>query len=163
LRSLQTCPARLWLTRCAAAAISCTTKAKLRLIEAPTKHSGKKKKKKRPRPPVVEITVPNPRRRVTAGQWVFLCVPQIGLLHWHPFTVSSAALDQEATLHFQCGGRWTRKMEDLARYNEDCTVRMLWLQGLKLPRRSMLRAPTHRSFARTATLLWHTGPSEYLC
>ena len=56
----------------------------------------------------------NCQRKSNAGQWVFLCIPKLGILHWHPFTISAAARDAELTLHFSCGGNWTRKVAELA-------------------------------------------------
>ena len=54
------------------------------------------------------------RRRFTAGQWVFLCFPAAGVLHWHPFTISSAGSDSELSVHMRCGGPWTDGVEQLA-------------------------------------------------
>jgi predicted ferric reductase len=66
------------------------------------------------RNPIVELSVPNTRLKYTAGQWVFVCIPKLGLLHWHPFTISSSARDEKMTLHLDCGGRWTGEVAKLA-------------------------------------------------
>ena len=71
----------------------------------------------------VELRVPNTRRKYSAGQWVFLCVPRLGLLHWHPFTISSSGFDKDLTLHFTCRGRWTSKVAALAQEEPTIKVR----------------------------------------
>jgi len=75
------------------------------------------------RAPVVEFAVPNSKRMYTAGQWVFICIPKLGILHWHPFTISSASMDKEMTLHFVCGGKWTGEVAQLAKTSQDVRVR----------------------------------------
>ena len=97
-----------------AAGLTTTKKAKLRIIAPPGDDE---------RAPVVEFSVPNTRRKYTAGQWVFICIPKLGLLHWHPFTISSASLDADLTLHFICEGKWTREVAALARDNTEMKVR----------------------------------------
>jgi hypothetical protein len=66
--------------------------------------------------------VPNTRRKYTAGQWVFICIPKLGLLHWHPFTISSSARDEKMTLHFDCSGRWTGEVAKLAEQQSQVKV-----------------------------------------
>jgi hypothetical protein len=63
---------------------------------------------------VVELRMANRHGRSTAGQWVFVCVPSLGLLHWHPFTISSASHDEDLTLHIGAGGHWTNCLVDMA-------------------------------------------------
>lgn len=74
------------------------------------------------RNPIVEFSVPNTRRKYTAGQWVFICIPKLGLLHWHPFTISASARDEKMTLHFDCGGRWTGEVAKLAKQQSQVKV-----------------------------------------
>lgn len=87
--------------------------AKLRLIPAASSE----------RAPVVEFAVPNSKRMYTAGQWVFICIPKLGILHWHPFTISSASMDKDMTLHFVCGGKWTGDVARLAAKHGEVRVR----------------------------------------
>ena len=75
------------------------------------------------RRPVVAISVPNVRRKFTAGQWVFLCVPRLGIAHWHPFTIGSSGSDANLDLYFDGSGRWTGKVAQLAAQQTDVKVR----------------------------------------
>lgn len=65
--------------------------------------------------PLVAVSLPNgSHRRYTAGQWVFLCVPRLGLLHWHPFTIASSSHDSNVELAVACKGAWTLRLAALA-------------------------------------------------
>lgn len=65
--------------------------------------------------PLVAVSLPNGGRlRYTAGQWVFLCVPRLGLLHWHPFTIASSSHDSSVELAVACKGAWTLRLAALA-------------------------------------------------
>ncbi|KAE9331657.1 hypothetical protein PR003_g14902 [Phytophthora rubi] len=44
-----------------------------------------------------------------AGQYVFLCVPSISSLQWHPFTISSSPHEPMVTFHIKALGDWTYK------------------------------------------------------
>ena len=47
----------------------------------------------------------------SAGDWVFVKVPQIAQFEWHPFTISSAPERRDAfTLHIRGVGNWTKKL-----------------------------------------------------
>ena len=69
------------------------------------------------------MSVPNTRKKYSAGQWVFVCVPVLGILHWHPFTISSSAQDTEMTLHFGAGGNWTTPVAAFALEGKPIKVR----------------------------------------
>lgn len=45
-----------------------------------------------------------------AGQYIFLCIPKLALLEWHPFTISSAPHEALVTIHIKGLGDWTRKL-----------------------------------------------------
>ena len=94
-----------------------TKKAALRLIAPPPSASAAA--------PAVCLSVPSNCRKYTAGQWVFLCIPQLGLLHWHPFTISSSGLDANLTLHFAAAGQWTSRVAALADTSAPVKVRGL--------------------------------------
>lgn len=62
---------------------------------------------------VITCTIPN--RRIwnyEAGQYVFLCVPQLSYFQWHPFTISTC-IDRKMQLHIKTDGDWTSKLRDL--------------------------------------------------
>ena len=50
-----------------------------------------------------------------AGQFAFICVPEISMFEWHPFTISSSACDNFTTHHIKTmgPGTWTEKLADL--------------------------------------------------
>ena len=72
---------------------------------------------------VVELSVANKRQHYTAGQWVFVCVPALGALHWHPFTISSASGDARLSVHMLCGSHWTGRVRELAERSQSVRVR----------------------------------------
>ena len=73
-------------------------------------------------PPLVRLTLPNKRRKHSAGQWLFVCFPRAGVLHWHPFTISSSAHDDELTVHMKCEGAWTGEIAALADTQQEAKV-----------------------------------------
>ncbi|KAF6811473.1 nadph oxidase 4 [Colletotrichum musicola] len=63
----------------------------------------------------VEITATIPSERIwkyQAGQYVFLQVPAISRLQWHPFTVSICR-GREFQLHIKTDGNWTKRLREL--------------------------------------------------
>ncbi|KAG6957728.1 hypothetical protein JG688_00010844 [Phytophthora aleatoria] len=68
---------------------------------------------------IVRIQFPRVRKdtgdvfNYEAGQYVFLCVPTISNLQWHPFTISSSPHESMVTLHIKALGDWTNKLQSL--------------------------------------------------
>ncbi|KAF4315807.1 hypothetical protein JM18_009123 [Phytophthora kernoviae] len=66
---------------------------------------------------IVQIQFPRVRKdtgevfEFEAGQYVFLCVPLISRLQWHPFTIASAPHEPMVTFHIKALGDWTRKLQ----------------------------------------------------
>ena len=62
------------------------------------------------------LGTPNMPRKHCAGlgQWVFLSVPRLHLLHLHPFVICSSSFGKDTTLHLTGGGRRTSKVAALA-------------------------------------------------
>lgn len=63
----------------------------------------------------VEITVVIPKQRFwdyTAGQYIFLQVPEISFFQWHPFTISFCR-GKKMTLHIKTDGDWTSRLRKL--------------------------------------------------
>lgn len=48
------------------------------------------------------------------GQYVFVCVPGISVLEWHPLALSSAPGSSTATVHVKAVGRWSKQLHALA-------------------------------------------------
>jgi dual oxidase len=62
----------------------------------------------------IKATIPSERVwKYRAGQYVFLQVPRLSHLQWHPFTVSSCVGNQ-MELHIKTDGNWTSRLRDLA-------------------------------------------------
>lgn len=64
----------------------------------------------------VEITVVIPKQRLwdyTAGQHIFLQVPEISFFEWHPFTISFCR-GKTMMVHIKTDGDWTSKLRKLA-------------------------------------------------
>lgn len=61
---------------------------------------------------VTELVIKKPDTfRHSAGDWVFIKVPQIAQFEWHPFTISSAPERRDAfTLHIRGVGTWTNRL-----------------------------------------------------
>lgn len=47
------------------------------------------------------------------GMYAVLNVPELSLLEWHPFTMSSCPSDSEVTFHIKAAGDWTKKLHSL--------------------------------------------------
>ncbi|GMF28660.1 unnamed protein product [Phytophthora fragariaefolia] len=50
----------------------------------------------------------------SADQYILVCVPEISMLEWHPFSVSSSPTESAVTLHIKVVGDWTRRLYKLA-------------------------------------------------
>jgi predicted ferric reductase len=62
---------------------------------------------------VVTIEMPKLRFwRYDAGQYVFLQVPRISFLQWHPFTITSC-IGRILTLHIKTDGDWTSQLRKI--------------------------------------------------
>jgi predicted ferric reductase len=55
-----------------------------------------------------------------AGDYVFLRIPEVASLEWHPFTISSAPENEdELTFHVRSVGNWTGALRELAEDREE--------------------------------------------
>ncbi|ORX74543.1 hypothetical protein DL89DRAFT_254365 [Linderina pennispora] len=59
---------------------------------------------------VIELRIEKRGINAQVGQYVYLNVPSISLLQWHPFTLTSAPEEDELTLHIWVSGDWTRQL-----------------------------------------------------
>lgn len=107
LRARHTPTCKLTCTPGAGAGLVASKCVALRVIEAPASQ---------PAHSTVRLAAPAARgRRYSAGQWVFLCIPRLGLTEWHPFTISSSGDDPDLTLHFAGHSKWTERVVQHAR------------------------------------------------
>lgn len=51
-----------------------------------------------------------------AGQYCFLCFPDVSHIQYHPFAFSSAPHEEEVTIHIREVGDWTKRLGNLIRH-----------------------------------------------
>jgi len=60
----------------------------------------------------MELRIVKPSFKYTAGQWLFIQVPEISRFQWHPFTITSAPKDPYVSIHIRQVGDFTRALGD---------------------------------------------------
>ncbi|KZW02592.1 NADPH oxidase isoform 1 [Exidia glandulosa HHB12029] len=55
----------------------------------------------------MELRIIKPSFKYTAGQWLFIQVPDVSKYQWHPFTITSAPEDPYVSVHIRQVGDWT--------------------------------------------------------
>jgi len=60
----------------------------------------------------MELRILKPSFKYTAGQWLFIQVPEISRWQWHPFTITSAPEDPYVSVHIRQVGDFTRALGD---------------------------------------------------
>ncbi|KAH6917490.1 NADPH oxidase isoform 1 [Coprinopsis sp. MPI-PUGE-AT-0042] len=58
----------------------------------------------------MELRIVKPSFKYTAGQWLFLQVPEISSFQWHPFTITSAPEDPYVSVHIRQVGDFTNAL-----------------------------------------------------
>jgi NADPH oxidase len=58
----------------------------------------------------MELRIIKPSFKYTAGQWLFIQVPEISRFQWHPFTITSAPEDPYVSVHIRQVGDWTHAL-----------------------------------------------------
>ncbi|KAG6862383.1 hypothetical protein C0995_011823 [Termitomyces sp. Mi166 len=58
----------------------------------------------------MELRIIKPSFKYTAGQWLFVQIPEISRFQWHPFTITSAPEDPYVSVHIRQVGDWTRAL-----------------------------------------------------
>ncbi|KZP00841.1 NADPH oxidase [Calocera viscosa TUFC12733] len=56
----------------------------------------------------MELRIIKKSFKYTAGQWLFIQVPEVSKLQWHPFTITSAPEDPYVSVHIRQVGDWTQ-------------------------------------------------------
>ena len=63
---------------------------------------------------VIRVEIPKEEDFVYhAGQYIFLCVPELSCWEYHPFSFSSAPADDKITVHIRVLGNWTTRLYNL--------------------------------------------------
>ncbi|KAF7970511.1 hypothetical protein HWV62_23745 [Athelia sp. TMB] len=58
----------------------------------------------------MELRIIKPSFKYTAGQWLFIQVPDVSGFQWHPFTITSAPEDPYVSVHIRQVGDWTHAL-----------------------------------------------------
>ncbi|CAF9920149.1 MAG: hypothetical protein HETSPECPRED_004176 [Heterodermia speciosa] len=59
---------------------------------------------------VVEIQMKKENTKTRAGQYIFLCCPEISIWQYHPFTLTSAPEEDYISVHVRCVGNFTKAL-----------------------------------------------------
>jgi NADPH oxidase len=72
----------------------------------------------------MELRIIKPSFKYTPGQWLFIQVPEISRLQWHPFTITSAPKDKYISVHIRQVGDFTHALGDLLGAGPTVVARM---------------------------------------
>jgi NAD(P)H-flavin reductase len=67
----------------------------------------------------MEVQIKKPSCKTKAGQYVFICCPEISPFEWHPFTLTSSPHEDFIGVHIRIVGDWTEKFARRCGYNFD--------------------------------------------
>ncbi|KAF9198589.1 hypothetical protein BGZ49_000531 [Haplosporangium sp. Z 27] len=59
---------------------------------------------------VIELQIQKPSFKYKPGQYLFICVPDVSNLQWHPFTITSSPFEDYVSVHIRQVGDWTRAL-----------------------------------------------------
>ncbi|KAK7719252.1 hypothetical protein SLS57_005750 [Botryosphaeria dothidea] len=59
---------------------------------------------------VCEIQIKKENTKTQAGQYIFLCCPEVSVWQYHPFTLTSAPEEDYISVHVRCVGNFTRAL-----------------------------------------------------
>lgn len=59
---------------------------------------------------VTEIQIKKEKTKTRAGQYIFLCCPEISIWQYHPFTLTSAPEEDYISVHVRAAGDFTKKL-----------------------------------------------------
>jgi predicted ferric reductase len=72
---------------------------------------------------VLELCFPkSPGFDYNPGQYIYICVPEISLLQWHPFSLSSSPEQKIVTLHIRKAGHWTSSLYEIAKTQNEISI-----------------------------------------
>jgi len=74
---------------------------------------------------VVELSFPKVHGfDYNPGQYIYISLPDISCLQWHPFSISSAPKMKNVTLHIRKTGNWTGALYELAKKTKEVSILM---------------------------------------
>ncbi|ERF70729.1 hypothetical protein EPUS_05081 [Endocarpon pusillum Z07020] len=59
---------------------------------------------------VCEIQIKKEKTKTRAGQYIFLCCPEVSIWQYHPFTLTSAPEEDYISVHVRCVGDFTKAL-----------------------------------------------------
>ncbi|KAK2753830.1 hypothetical protein FQN55_000194 [Onygenales sp. PD_40] len=59
---------------------------------------------------VCEIQIKKENTKTRAGQYIFLCCPEVSVWQYHPFTLTSAPEEDYISVHIRCVGNFTKAL-----------------------------------------------------
>jgi NADPH oxidase 2 len=59
---------------------------------------------------VCEIQIKKENTKTRAGQYIFLCCPEVSIFQYHPFTLTSAPEEDYVSVHVRCVGDFTNAL-----------------------------------------------------
>ncbi|KAF9451093.1 NADPH oxidase isoform 2 [Macrolepiota fuliginosa MF-IS2] len=59
---------------------------------------------------VMEIQIKKEKTKVRAGQYIFICCPEVSYFQWHPFTLTSAPEEDYLSVHISVKGDFTKAL-----------------------------------------------------
>jgi hypothetical protein len=72
---------------------------------------------------VVELSFPKTAAfAYNPGQYIYLAIPEISWLQWHPLSPSSSPKQRVVMLHIRKAGNWTSALFDLAQKQEEVSI-----------------------------------------
>ncbi len=66
----------------------------------------------------IEIQFKKSQFSYLPGQYIFVNIPDVSRLEWHPFTLTSAPEEDHVSVHIRIVGDWTKKMANRLGYYE---------------------------------------------
>jgi predicted ferric reductase len=78
---------------------------------------------------VIRIQFPKGKFQYKAGQYIFICIPEITKYQFHPFSISSSPDQEYVSLHIRVLGDWTKQLYDLAHRHWEPKAYDCWMEG----------------------------------
>lgn len=67
--------------------------------------------------------------RYKGGQYVFICIPELSMFQWHPFSFSSAPHEEMVCIHIRVLGNWTSTLRDKLKAAGGSQTLKVWMDG----------------------------------
>lgn len=76
---------------------------------------------------VVEVQFMKKSFRYISGQYLFLCCPEISLLEWHPFTITSSPHEDFISIHISVVGDWTTRFAKRVGWADESVIQLPYI------------------------------------